>query len=78
MQKKINKKMANHIQQTISDYKEYRNIPLTEPLDSDEVEKLIYIIEIEIEHNEGNISEQEYELLTNITCKYWRKIRKHA
>ena len=67
--------MKNHIQEIISIYKKYNNIPATEPLDSDEAKKLINIIDIEIEYNEGNISQKEHELLTTpAICTHWREI----
>lgn len=53
--------MKEIIYKLIEEYKQGNN----EPLDSDEVEVLINILRLEIDLNEGNITEQEYnELLS--------------
>lgn len=51
--------MKEIIYNLIEEYKQGNN----EPLDSDEVEVLINILRLEIDLNEGNITEQEYNKL---------------
>jgi hypothetical protein len=51
--------MKEIIYKLIEEYKQGNN----EPLDSDEVETLINLLRLEVDLNEGNITQQEYNNL---------------
>lgn len=51
--------MNKHIYKLIEEYKDGTN----EPLDGDEVDRLCEIIKAKINLNEGNITEQEYNII---------------